>query len=197
MSQLRTNLPNPNPNLLQLLVFLEAFTSIAASILKCQQSQILGACVPAAASVSKFLTMHGFAAVPLPVNAYVKAWVLGPDGWELRRKAAVYGKGGDPASGFQGHVIVSTGQIVFDPTLGQLQPRGAQIPSQIVLQMHGCPPLVAGYKNLLPYWSVEYKKWNGPSIDAVRALHNVSKRNDDAVVAALEREWQTLHPNLP
>ncbi|PWC91880.1 hypothetical protein [Azospirillum sp. TSO5] len=197
MSQLRTNLPNLNPDLLQLLVFLEAFTSIAASVLKCQQSQILGACVPAAVSVSSFLTMHGFAAVPLPVNAYVKAWVLGPDGWKMRGKAAVYGKGGDPRSGFQGHVIVSIGQIVFDPTLGQLQPLGAQIPSQIVLQKHACPPLVASHENLLPYWSVKYTEWNGPSIKAVRALRNVSKQNDDAVVAALEREWQTLHPNLP
>ncbi|MDR6770755.1 hypothetical protein [Azospirillum sp. BE72] len=197
MSQLRTNLPNLNPELLQLLVFLEAFTSIAASVLKCQQSQILGACVPAAVSVSEFLIMHGIAAVPLPVNAYVKAWVLGPGGWEMRGKAAVYGKGGDPSSGFQGHVIVSIGQIVFDPTLGQLQPRGAQIPSQIVLQKHGCPPLIASYENFLPSWSVEYKRWNGPSAKAVRALRNVSKRDDDAVVAALEREWQARHPNLP
>ncbi|CAO3356209.1 hypothetical protein [Azospirillum palustre] len=196
MSQFRMNLPNLNPRLLQLLVFLEAFPFIAASALNCQANQILSACVPAAVSVSRFLSIHGFAAEPLPVNAYVKARVAGPGGWELRGKAAVHGKGGNSKAGFQGHMIVSIDQIVFDPTLGQLQPRGAQVPSQIVLQKQGCRPLIASYENMLPYWSVEYEEWSGTARKAVHVINNVSKEKDDMVVAALQKEWQALHPDL-
>lgn len=196
MSQFRTNLPDLNPRLLQLLIFLEAFPFIAASALNRQASQILSACVPAAVSVSRFLRMHGFAAEPLPVNAYVKAKVAGPGGSELRGKAAVYGKGGNSKAGFQGHMIVSIDQIVFDPTLGQLQPRGAQTPSQIVLQKRGCLPLIASYENYMPVWSVEYEQWSGNPRRAVHAINNVSKIHDETVVTALEKEWQAMHPNI-